>query len=318
MRVRTGITWAALLGAICAVPASARMLQEAEPVPPDTVLATVNGVEITAADLEIEFLSRGVPAEARDEFRDRFLNDLVDRALVAAYLKKRRAPVSEQLLDRQMELVKLIIERSGEGEELESVLARLGFSEQSLREYISLPLAWNGYVRRTVTDDQLRNYFDVHRSRFDGTEIRVSHIVMTVDDDAPEQAWQDAEQTLAAVRERIAAGEISFADAAKEASTSPSAEQGGDVGFVSYRGELPRAVLDAAFSLEEGELSEVLQTPFGVHLVTVTARKPGDLSLEDVREEVWQEVIEQEWDELVQAERESARIRWKTRRPERD
>lgn len=316
MRVRIGVTLLIVMGpAAWTGPALSRARDDGEPVPPETVLVTVNGVDVTAADLEIEFLARGVPAESRDEFRDRFLNDLVDRALVAAFLEKRRAPVSEQLLERQMELVKLIIERSGEGEELESVLARLGFTEESLREYLSLPLAWSGYVRRTVTDDELRSYFDEHRVRFDGTEIRASQIVIVIAADAAPDAWENAEERLAETRQQIDGGDLSFADAAREVSNSPSASKGGDLGFIPYRGQLPQPVADALFSLDVGQLSPVIRSPFGVHLVTATDKRPGELSLEDVRDEVWREVIEREWDRLVDAQRESARIRWRTRRP---
>ena len=74
---------------------------------------------------------------------------------------------------------------------------------------------------------------------------------------------------------------------------------------------MPAAFADAAFELKDGEISSPFRTQFGVHLVTVTGRKPGDLSLEDARDRVLARLSDELWRETVAAERKQAAIEWK-------
>ncbi len=75
---------------------------------------------------------------------------------------------------------------------------------------------------------------------------------------------------------------------------------------------MPAPFSQAAFPLKTGEVSQPLRTRFGIHLLTVTARRAGQLSLEDVRKQVFNRLSNQEWDRIVGAERKRAKIEWKT------
>jgi peptidyl-prolyl cis-trans isomerase D len=113
---------------------------------------------------------------------------------------------------------------------------------------------------------------------------RVSHIMLTFGE---ERSREEAVETLQRVRERLEEGE-SFAELAAEMSEDPiSAEQGGDLGEIS-RGFFGEAFDETAFSLDEGEVSEVVETDNGLHLLKVTEidRAPFD----DVREALSREV----------------------------
>jgi parvulin-like peptidyl-prolyl isomerase len=278
----------------------------------DVVLVTVNGRDITQSDLEAEYLTRQVPEASREAFRERLIEDLIDRALLAAFLQKRQVSASERELESQTAILRRAA--GGSDEEFAAVLARLGLSAEKLRAHLALPLAWKSYVRRTVTDDQLRDHFARHRAEFDGTEVRASQIVITVTAGADEPEWTAAEKTLADVRSDVAAGKLTFAEAARRHSTSPSGKEGGDLGFFAYRGRLPVALSSVAFSLQAGEISRPFRTAFGVHLVTVIERRAGDLSLEDVRSAVLEQVSREMWDKQVEAERKTARMQWRVPR----
>jgi parvulin-like peptidyl-prolyl isomerase len=106
----------------------------------------------------------------------------------------------------------------------------------------------------------------------------------------------------------------SFAEAARQHSTSPSARQGGDLGYFRFQGRMPAAIAAVAFALPVGEISQPFRSSFGAHLVTVTDRKPGDLSLEDVRADVLEAVSRALWDDQVRQERAGAAIEWKVER----
>lgn len=270
------------------------------------VLVTVNGRDITQSDLEAEYLSRQAPEAARAALRERMIEDLIDRALIKSFLQKLQVSAQEPELELQMSILRRAAGQTEE--EFSGALSKLGLTEDTLRAHLALPLAWRSYVRQTVTDEQLRQHFAMHRDEFDGTEVRASQIVITVPADADEAARSDAEQKLADVRTAVASGKLTFADAARQYSASPSGKEGGDLGFFAYRGRLPIAISNVAFSLKPGEISQPFRSPFGVHLVTVTDRRPGELSLEDVRGAVLDQVSRQFWDEQVQAERKTARI----------
>ena len=87
----------------------------------------------------------------------------------------------------------------------------------------------------------------------------------------------------AAARKRAADGE-DFAALATEVSEGPSAPQGGDLGFFS-RQQMVAPFADAAFALEVGQISEVVETRFGYHVIKVEEKRPAStMSLEEVRQ----------------------------------
>jgi peptidyl-prolyl cis-trans isomerase C len=293
-------------------PLDAAQGADAPAVAGETVLVTVNGRDIMPSALEAEYLSRQVPEASRAALRERLIEDLIDRALLESFLQARQISASERELELQVNVLRRAAGQSSE--EFAAALSRLGLTEDSLRAHLALPLAWKSFVRRTVTDEQLREHFARHRSEFDGSEVRASQIVITVPEGSDEAAWTTAESTLREVREAIAAGKLTFADAARRHSSSPTGKQGGDLGFFAYRGRLPVAISSVAFSLQTGEMSQPFRTGFGVHLVTVTERRSGELSLEDVRASVLEQVSRELWDKQVQAERKTARIQWRVSR----
>jgi len=273
----------------------------------DPVLVTVGSEEIRESEVAFELQWRKVPESRRAGVHDQILEELVDRRLIQGFLKRRRVAAPPEAIDARIELVRRVIGASGE--DVDSVLAKLGFTEERLRDHLTVPLAWDAFISQTVTDQQLRRYFDEHRPELDGTELRLSQIVLTVAADADEAAWAAAEKRMSELRRSIVDDEADFATLAREHSQSPSKADGGDLGFVRYEGRLPRVITRAAFPLAVGEVSDVIRSPFGVHLVKVTERRAGELSLEDVRDAVVDRVSAELWEHQAQTERERVRIR---------
>ncbi|MCH7987590.1 MAG: peptidylprolyl isomerase [Planctomycetes bacterium] len=276
---------------------------------PNAVLVVVNGEPITVGDLEFFMLSRRVQKETRAKLRNKLLAQLIDRRLMRAYLAKRNATPDARAIDAQVKRIHQLIRK--QGDDPATVLRKLGFDETRLRAEIALPLAWQVHVRRIITDQQLRDYFRQHRAELDGTEVRASQIFLKVRDDADKDEWNAAAEKLRTVRKEVLDGTISFADAAKRHSAAPSANKGGDVGFFSYRGKMPVEFSRVLFPLKKGAVSEPFRTRFGMHLAMVTDRRPGQLSLEDVRPVVYNALSRQAWDRLVAEQRKPAKIEWK-------
>ncbi len=276
----------------------------------DAVLVTVGGSPIAASDLEFLAISHSVPQEARPAARKRLLGQLIDRRLMRSYLKKQRATPVAAEIDAQVARIHELI-RAG-GDEPQAVLTKLGFDDARLRSEVALPLAWQIFVRRVVTNGQLRDFYKKHRQEFDGTEIRASQIFLKVPADADAATLKRADEELRRIRQTILDKKLIFANAAKEYSAAPSAKRGGDVGFFPYRGKMLIEFSRAAFPLKSGEVSEPVRTRFGLHLLTVTDRRPGQLSLEDVRPLVYNALAQQQWTRLVAQQRKQTKIEWLT------
>ncbi|MDT3669188.1 MAG: SurA N-terminal domain-containing protein [Aromatoleum sp.] len=147
----------------------------------------------------------------------------------------------------------------------------------------------------TVSDDEIRKYYEANAARFSQPEERnARHILITVADGASEdevaKARAKAEGILAQLRENPAR----FAELAKAESQDPgSAAQGGELGFFG-RGAMVKAFEDAAFALEKGQISDVVRSDFGFHIIQITDIKPATARpIEQVKDEIAEELKRQ-------------------------
>lgn len=145
----------------------------------------------------------------------------------------------------------------------------------------------------TVSDDDLRKYYTENAKRYTSTEERrASHILVKVDAGASAadraKAKAKAEGLLAEVKKNPAA----FAEIARKNSDDPgSAEKGGDLDFFGRDGLAAKPLEDAAFKLKTDEISDLIESDFGYHIVKLTAARGGDKKpFEAVRAELENEV----------------------------
>ncbi|MFQ5772679.1 MAG: peptidylprolyl isomerase, partial [bacterium] len=103
-------------------------------------------------------------------------------------------------------------------------------------------------------------------------EVKASHILIKVDADATEAQKSEARQKIKNVQQKLKSGE-DFALLAKEFSQGPSSVKGGDLGYFR-RGQMVKSFEDAAFSLKLNEVSDIVETRFGYHLIKVVDKKP--------------------------------------------
>ncbi|HYF58670.1 MAG TPA: SurA N-terminal domain-containing protein [Burkholderiaceae bacterium] len=143
-------------------------------------------------------------------------------------------------------------------------------------------------ARVEVSPEDLRGYYEQNRARF-GTpeERRASHVLI--------KAGPDAKAKAEALAEKLRADPSQFAAVAKAESQDPgSAAQGGDLGFFA-RDAMVKPFADAAFTMKEGEVRGPVESEFGMHVIRLTAVKPGaERPFEAVRAELEQEVRQQQ------------------------
>jgi len=167
--------------------------------------------------------------------------------------------------------------------------------EQASIEYLVLDL---DTVKKglSVNEQDLKTYYDQNVGRLSGKEERrASHILIAVPKGAPaddrEKAKAKAQELLAQVKKSPG----SFADLAKKNSQDPgSATNGGDLDFFA-RGAMTKPFEDAAFALPKGEISGVVETEFGYHIIMVTdIKSPKQRSFEEMRPEIEAELKKQQ------------------------
>jgi len=244
--------------------------------------ATVNGQAITLSELDAVVNANlpNVPITAaqRRHLRATLVEDLIDEALLKQFLAKNGPKVDPAELEAQMKA--LTAQLTMVNRTLEAFLKETGRTEAQLREAWSLHIQLAGYVKQQATDDQLKAYHAANRDHFDKVEVRVSHILLRVPRTALPVERAAVKERLQAIRSAAASGKADFATAARKFSHCPSAKENGDLGYIVRRG-LPEdePLAKAAFALKVGEMSSVIETESGFHVLLVTDRKPGKPSV---------------------------------------
>ena len=130
-----------------------------------------------------------------------------------------------------------------------------------------------------VNEDEVRAYYDAHKDEMtEGETVNASHILV------------DSEEKAVELLASINAGEISFEDAARENSSCPSSEQGGNLGDFG-RGQMVPEFDQACFEMEVGEVRGPVKTQFGFHLIRLNKKNAAEiLSYNDVRSQLFEQI----------------------------
>jgi hypothetical protein len=281
----------------------------AAPAPGAGVAATVNGQPIPESAVQRALQLQRVPPARHAEARPSVIDFLVDKALIDQYLVQLKIDVEKKDLDSRLEQIKADIVK--QGQTVEKVLKDLLLTEPELRAEVGADLRWEKFVDRQGTEAELRKFFDANRESFDGSQVRARHILLTppsADAKAVEQAKAQLEafrkqveeaaaaavtkapagaDPLAREKARIEALEQAFAGLAREHSACPTKKNGGDVDWFPRTGGMVEPFARAAFAVKPYQMTEVVRTQFGLHLILVTERRPGrDVKFEDVKAEV--------------------------------
>jgi peptidyl-prolyl cis-trans isomerase C len=260
----------------------------AQQVADDAIVATVDGEPIRYLDVKRQIVTalggRAIPAEALPTVQAHGLEQVIYRRLIAASFRQqglKLTPAEEAAAEQDFtsELARLKLSR-------DEYLRRNRLTEAELADFRYWDVNWRKFVAKELTDERLQSYYEANRREYDGTEVRVSHILLRLQGRGNQANAAAAVAKAQGIRQAILTGNTTFADAARTYSDGPSREQAGDLGFIPRRERMVEDFSAAAFRLKKGEISPPVVTTFGVHLITVTDEKPGQLTLKDVREAI--------------------------------
>lgn len=284
-----------------------------ETVNAKTVAVTVNGQAIY--EPAVERALQGVAADERAKARGEVINFIVENTIIDQYLVALKVEVEAKDIAAQLANFKEEVKKNSQ--DYETLLIKMKLTESELKDQIINQLRWEKFVNQQTTDEKLKALFAHMPEAFDGTTIRARHILIPFG--ADEKSKQEAAAKLTAIKadiEKSVADGLSklqpnadnltrqklrnllmdeaFSEAARKNSTCPTKEEGGDLNWFPRYGRMVEPFAKAAFALQKHQMSELVQTQFGYHLIMVTDRKAGmptkfeDPKVKDAVKEVYE------------------------------
>jgi peptidyl-prolyl cis-trans isomerase C len=295
------------------------------------IAARVNNQVI--AEVAVQRGLKRVPPDKQDLARPEILDYLIDNLLLDQYLAQVGETVDKIEVEAKVKLIHDEIERKHE--DYAKVMKELMLSEPELRTNIEAELRWTKYADKQATDDALKKLFDSEHEMFDGTMVRARHILRTFGSKSKD-AKADPEnvkllQIKKQIEDQVALGlsklppdtdklkrektrqelmEQIFSDFARKESACPATKDiGGDLQWFPRGGSMVEPFAKAAFAVQPFQMTGVVQTQFGYHLILVTDRKPGrEVTFDEVKDEVKEVYCSQLRDRLVARLRPTAKI----------
>lgn len=268
------------------------------------VAATVNGVNIKEDTVTEQIMDMRQSAYKKDSewatylsdqgltpesYRENVIDGIARQYLLAQAEKEYKVTIDQEDLDKAW---KDAVDGSGMKEkEFEEYISQMGFSKDSYLEAIKGSLA-QSELREAVapskdpSDDEIVSYMNENLDKYNDAR-RSSHILFKVAEDATDEEKAKVEAEAQKVLDKINAGEISFADAAKEYSEDTSASNGGDVGWDKLT-TFVTEYQDALTALSKGKVSGLVKTTYGYHIIQCTDQFKVDTvkSVDDVPEDI--------------------------------
>ena len=262
---------------------------------PETTVAIVNDVPITGADVNMETKRILFQAQAMQKpidesmmatMKEKVIESLINRELLYQQSKTKGITSDATDIDNSIEQIK---QRMEAGQTFENLLTEMGITLEMMRiqvgqaNAIQKLLETEVYAQAMVSEKESRIFFENNPQYFKKPEeVKASHILIMVAPDANDEQKLIARNKTEDLQKKIAAGE-DFANLAKQYSEGPSNVKGGDLGYFD-RKKMVKPFADAAFDLKPGQVSGIVETRFGFHLIKVMDKKAKSVyAFEDIK-----------------------------------
>lgn len=251
------------------------------------VAATVDGEEIPEQRLQNSIdafvKSQGKDMSAKSDpnrlksIRNEILDVLIDQELLWQAASKENIIVGDEELDRAFAQYQ---QQFKDEISFDNKLKEGGYNKTSFRETLKQKLSAQMWIQKfvlpevAVSQEEIHEFYLQNKQQLvEPGQVRARHILIKANPDASEEEKNNAKAILTELIKQINDG-ADFAELAKLKSQGPSASRGGDLGFFGP-GKMVKPFEAAAFSLKKGEISDIVQTRFGFHIIKCEDIKPG-------------------------------------------
>lgn len=294
-------------------------------------VADVNGTKITLGQYEFMLKMNKASVEStiggterwdqkdqngetyKDKYKTLVLDQMINTELLAQNAEKEGIKVTDKEIQSSFNELKTYINSD---EEIKGAAEELGINDEFLKEQAKLSLLIQKsqekfYKEGKVSESEMKEYYDKHIDEYKKDEVEASHILIKTTDDN-NKPLSEAEQKKAKAKAEKVLKEVKaggdFAELAKKYSDDPgSAAQGGALGAFG-KGMMVQEFEDAAFGMEPGEISDLVKTDFGYHIIKVTDRIKETTSFEEAKEGIKEEILKNKYGEKVAELQKKAKI----------
>ncbi len=288
----------------------------------DSVAVTVNGVEITDDEIDkiiepilAKMAKQGqAPSPERMEqmkkmFRQQATERMIIDQLIDEKAKQANVVITEEELDSRIQEIASMQKPPMSVEDFKKNLEDRGENFDQVKQQIEKGFLFRKLMQAQAADsinitiEDANQFYQENHGRYEMPEqIKASHILITPDttdpNADPNEAKAKAKAKAEELLEQIKAGG-DFAELAKANSDCPSSRNGGDLGLFS-RGRMVPAFETVAFELEIGQISDVVETRFGYHIIKVADHKDAETkTFEQVKGEIMQQLSQRKQRELA-------------------
>lgn len=225
-------------------------------------------------------------------FKEQILEKLIEDELVAQAAEKEGIKIDEAEVDKQMEEFKKQIETN---QEYKEYLKQNNIGDDFIRYQMSADNLLRDFKadyekKYPVSEEDMKKYYEENQEMFRNNEVRASHILVSTIDEKTRLPLSEEEKAKAKAKaedllKRVKAGE-DFAELAKQHSQDPASGQvGGDLGFFP-KGQMVKPFEDAAFSMNKGQVSDLVESNFGYHIIKVTDKKDEMSTFDEVKDRI--------------------------------
>jgi peptidyl-prolyl cis-trans isomerase C len=314
-----GLSLALTLGTMGAFPGSTSAAPAS--LPEKDVAALVNGKAITYEVLNTAFHNQtGVPFEKvqddpqAQQARKQILEQVINEELLADEARRQELSVTPEAVNARIkEIQARFPSEAAFNQALHSRGVTLDELKTDMKEGLMIQqlLQKEVFAKVSVSRQDLESFFRKHRDDYMEESVHARHILIAVAPDASPEDDAKAKDRAKTVLAKAKEGD-DFAQLAKQYSEDPSKDKGGDLGDLA-RGQTVKPFEDVAFSLRPGEISDLVRTTFGYHIIKVEERKTAKrLSLKEaedrVREDLTQEKATAQYLKYVKALQKKAKI----------
>lgn len=249
----------------------------------------------------------------RQKFEEQILDIITIQELVYAEAVKKGVQATDEEIQSEYDAYADIVEKNPD---YKAVMEKNNIDEEFVKEHLKKTLTYSKYIQSAldgieITDADANEYYNNNIANFQKDEVRARHILVMTRGDGNEaltDAQKEEKLKLAqSILERAKAGE-DFAELAKEFSDDPgSAANGGDLGFFG-KGQMVPEFEAAAFALNVGEISNIIETDYGYHIIKLEDKNQEVTSYEDVADILKDELKYNKYIEQITELRNSANI----------
>jgi peptidyl-prolyl cis-trans isomerase SurA len=250
----------------------------------DRVIAVVDEEVILQSELQAQvqfFASNNRVDPSTPGLREQVLESMITERLIIAKAREDSVTVSDEEVQKQLEnVLQQRIQQVGSEARLEEIYGmpiariRLEFRDEMRKNLIAQKLQQQRFSESSIGRREVEEFYQTYKDSLPRVpeEVELSHILIVPS--VSDAAREATRARLVALRDSIRAG-VDFADIARRHSEDPgSAPAGGDLGLVR-RGLFVKEFEGAVFALDEGQMSDIVETPFGLHLIQLLERR-GD------------------------------------------